>query len=157
MPRDNSLAPWIEHEQVPPGDGELGVVVGWVFLRCQHSVILFPALPTIVVATIYLLIALFPALPTIVVATIYLLIAPLKFTAHTGLILDRRRERFFQRQSILVDAPTDMTWVGSQLKVVQSAPNGDQEASLNRASGWVGGIVFGVEADWAGGGWTDLI
>ena len=139
MPRDNSLAPWIEHEQVPPGDGELGEVVGWVFLRRQHSVILFPALPTIVVATIYLL------------------IAPLKFTAHTGLILDRRRERFFQQQSILVDAPTDMTWVGSQLKVLQSAPKGDQEPSLNRASGWVGDMVFGVEADWAGGRWTDLI
>ena len=137
MPRDNSLAPWIEHEQVPPGYGELGEVVGWVFLRCQHSVILFPALPTIVVATIYLL------------------IAPLKFTAHTGLILDRRRERFFQQQSILVDAPTDMTWVGSQLKVVQSAPKG--ELHLTEPPDVVGGIVFGVEADWAGGRWTDLI
>ena len=104
MLRTNAPTPSIEREQVSAGDGELGEMVGtaWVFLRRQYPVILFCAILAIAVAAIYLL------------------VAPPRYTAHTAVILDARKGQFFKEQSILADAPTDMTWVESRVKIVKS-------------------------------------
>jgi polysaccharide biosynthesis transport protein len=104
MPRTNAPSPVVEREPVPLDGAELGDVVefAWIFLRRQYPVLLFCVLLAIAVVGIYLLVA-----------------AP-RYTAHTVMILDARKGQFFQQQSILADAPTDMAGIESQEKIVKS-------------------------------------
>ena len=104
MLRANAPAPLVERERIPLGDAALAemVQIAWLFVRRQYPVILF-----------YTFLAM-------AVAAIYLLVAPPRYTAHADVILDARKGQFFQQQSILADAPTDMAWVESQVKIVKS-------------------------------------
>jgi polysaccharide biosynthesis transport protein len=100
----NQLQPIVEHEPVLPEEGGLGEIVNfaWGFLRRQYPIILFCAL---------LIIAL---------GMIYLRTTPPQYTANATMVMDTRKGQFFQQQSILADAPSDMAGLESQVEIVKS-------------------------------------
>jgi succinoglycan biosynthesis transport protein ExoP len=104
MLQTNKPRPAVEHEPVINEDVGLGDIVNfaWGFLRRQYVVIIFCAL----LATS--------------VGEFYVRRIPPKFTAHATMIIDTRKGAFFQQQSILADAPTDLAGVESQLQIVKS-------------------------------------
>src|SRR5262249_52161644 len=94
--------PAVEHEPVLNEEMGLGESVNfaWGFLRRQYLVVIFCALLAMAAGVIYLR------------------HTPPKYTAHVTILIDTRKGRVFQNQSILADATP--TGIESEVQIVKS-------------------------------------
>jgi len=98
MFRRDAAPPLFEQEPVQVArDGAADIIdFAWVFLYCQYPIILLCALLGVSAEAIR---------------------TPPQYTANTNLIVEARRGRFLQQQSILADAPTDTGWIAKIVKL----------------------------------------